>query len=85
MGNYNIAITIQHAIANAAGIVLLLLTLGINTPWILGVAAVFGLAGGSVNDLISWRRNKDAINFFANSNTEEPKVEEPQEGNTNDN
>ncbi len=84
MGNYNFAITIQHAVANAAGIVLLLLTLGINTPWILGVAAVFGLAGGSVNDIISWRRNKDAISFFA-ANKDTPQVEEPKEGAPDDN
>lgn len=54
---FNYFINIKSAVANAAGMVVFMIMLGFNDTTILTAAGLFGAAGGSVNDVLSFRRN----------------------------
>lgn len=60
-------INLQKALGNAAAVVLLLTLCSITNPVALGAGFAFGLLGGSINDIIGWMGNKEAIVAHAKS------------------
>ncbi len=59
---FDVWINVKQALMNGAGAFLFLkLVLAISDPTLLTAGVLFGLFGGSVNDIIGWRRNKEAI------------------------
>lgn len=59
--HFNLAINIKRALGNGAAAVLLLSLLSFKDPIVLGTGFVFGLLGGSINDIIGWVGNREAI------------------------
>lgn len=59
---FDLLVNLKQAAMNAAGLVLCAyLFLSITQPWVLITIGIFGFCGGSLNDIVGWRRNKDAI------------------------
>lgn len=52
----------KRALGNGVGLALFMsLILGITNPWLLIGGFLFGLLGGSINDIIGWKGNREAI------------------------
>lgn len=54
-------INLAHALGNSAGAVLCLLMSGFTTAPILVVGAITGFFSGSINDIVGFARNQNAI------------------------
>ena len=67
--HFDVKVNLKKALCNGAGVVLFI-SLITQEPLILGAAFIFGLLGGSVNDLYAFLKNKEAIISY-NSKKEE--------------
>jgi hypothetical protein len=67
---FNIWITLKSAAASGAAVIVFLSTIGVKDPTALVAGFVFGLLGGSTQDIANFARNKDAILEY-NSKKEE--------------
>jgi hypothetical protein len=59
--HFNLALNLKRAITNGAALVLFMSLMQITDPVALGAGFVFGLLGGSANDIIGWLGNREAI------------------------
>lgn len=68
---FDLKINLKRAIGNAAAVVALMTVMGIHDKTALIAGAVFGLVGGSVNDIVGWMGNRQAIEHFSNSTSKD--------------
>lgn len=59
--HFNLLINLKRAFTNGTALVLFMTLMQITDPKALGAGFVFGLLGGSANDIISWLGNREAI------------------------
>lgn len=68
---FNLKINLKRAVSNGVAMVLFLTLMQVTEPRVLVTGFVFGLLGGSSNDIVGWLGNKEAITAYNNSKKEE--------------
>lgn len=69
--HFDISVNLKRAIANGMAVVAFMSILQITKPIPLGAGFIFGALGGSINDVIAWIGNKNAIIAYNSSKQDE--------------
>ena len=69
--HFNIWINVKRALLSGAATVLFLSLLSVTNPVALGAGFVFGLLGGSTQDIVGWLGNREAIVAFNSKKDED--------------